>query len=144
MTLHIACAHLDRIEALAAETFPEEACGLLVGHGEAGGTLHVSAVHPSRNVAADRASRFEVDPALRFRLQRDLRGAPERVVGVFHSHPNGDPAPSETDRASVYEPDLVWLITAASSDRPAISRAWAIDMQGDKATFRAIPLETSD
>jgi len=60
--------------------------------------------------------RFEVDPALRLRLQRELRASNERIVGLFHSHPDGAAAPSAHDLACAWEPDLVWLITATGRD----------------------------
>jgi len=140
MTLRIARPLLRTIESAAARRFPEEACGLLVG-GQSAGAIAVAAVYESANVADDRRARFEVDPGLRLRLQRQARADGARVVGLFHSHPNGAPVPSETDRASIWEPDLVWLITALDDGVVTETRAYAVDEAAQD--FRALALEAA-
>jgi proteasome lid subunit RPN8/RPN11 len=91
-------------EALAA--FPRECCGLMEGVRD-GETVQVTALHPSPNLADD-PDRFEIDPALQFRLMRE--GRP--VVGCYHSHPQGTAVPSRRDVESAGEAGLVWLIAA--------------------------------
>ena len=109
---------LQAIERAAEAAYPEEACGLLVGRAEPGGAWQVSAVEASINVAEPpRTRRFEVDPKLRLRLERELRESPDSVVGVYHSHPNGSAEPSKTDTSMIFEPDMVWLITAVTDGR---------------------------
>lgn len=125
MTVTIATDLLDAIERAARDRYPEEACGLLVGRPAPPGCT-VTAVHESPNVAEDRRSGFEVDPGLRLRLQRETRKVGEAVLGLFHSHPEGTAAPSETDRASIWEPDLIWLITAVARG-DVHTRAFAVD-----------------
>ena len=99
----------------AAAAYPEERCGLLVGQMASDGALHVSRAVATANVAAgDRARRFEVDPAARFRLMRDLRESEVAMVGHYHSHPDHPAVPSAYDLSMVFEPDLVWLIVAVA------------------------------
>ena len=118
-------AQLRAIEAAAEKAYPEEACGLLVGRCEPGVGVRVSAVEASANVAEPpRARRFEVDPKLRLRLERALRDGPEAIVGVYHSHPDGSAEPSETDIAMIFEPAMVWLITAVDAGRAGATTAW--------------------
>lgn len=128
MTVTIAADLLGAIEQAALHRYPEEACGLLVGRRASSGCT-VTAIHESPNVAEERHRRFEVDPGLRLRLQRETRGTGDAVLGLFHSHPDGEPAPSDTDRASIWEPDLIWLITAVVRDK-ARTRAFAVDEPG--------------
>ena len=47
---------------------------------------------------------------------RRLRDTNTRIIGCFHSHPNGDPSPSATDRAEAYESGFVYLIAAGAGD----------------------------
>ena len=129
MTVTIAPALLCDIEAAAARCDPDEACGLLVGRKQ-GASHTVTEVHVSRNIAAEPRHRFEVDPGLRLRLQRQARERCERVIGVFHSHPGGEPAPSETDRASIWEPDLIWLITGVHDGVAGQTKAFMADPAG--------------
>src|SRR3546814_383617 len=55
--------------------------------------------------------RFELDPAVHLRVQRELRGTAERVIGHYHSHPNGLAEPSAVDlAAAAHDPRMLWLI----------------------------------
>lgn len=103
------------IAAHAAADYPHEACGLLLGRRE-GEKMRVSEAVASPNLAADPARRFEIDPGLRLRLQKAARQGPEQVLGHYHSHPDGPARPSATDRAGIYEADLIWLIAAVTID----------------------------
>jgi proteasome lid subunit RPN8/RPN11 len=132
--------HIRAIESAAEAAYPEEACGLLIGHDHQDGRHEVSVVEASANVAAPpRAKRFEVDPKLRLRLERELRDRSEKIVGVYHSHPNGDPTPSDTDIGMIFEPALTWLITAVSDGRARETRAFRPTVDG--SAFIAITLD---
>ena len=116
---------LRAIERAAEAAYPEEACGLLVGRSAPGGGYLVSAVEASANVAEPpRTRRFEVDPKLRLRLERELRESPDSVIGVYHSHPDGSAKPSETDISMIFEPAMVWLITAVADGRAGATTGW--------------------
>lgn len=139
---------LRRIVDLCEAAYPSEACGLLVGHDDsvdAARTVTVSRVEPSTNVAeGDDRSHFEVDPALRLRLQKDLRGGPERVIGLYHSHPNSGAQPSSTDLAAAWEPDLVWLVTSVIDGQAVHTSAHVLVTEGDTMRFSQVALRTSD
>jgi len=100
--------------------YPDEACGLLGGYKNDDGTTVVTCVRNSANVAqARRHDRFEIDPALRFRFMRELEQRStqthtQAIIGHYHSHPDHPAAPSETDLAMAYEPDMIWLIAAVN------------------------------
>ena len=116
---------LQAIERAAEAAYPEEACGLLVGRCDPGEGYRVNAVEASANVASPpRTRRFEVDPKLRLRLERQLRESRDSVIGVYHSHPNGSAEPSETDISMIFEPDMVWLITAVVDGEAGATLGW--------------------
>ncbi len=140
MTLRIPVSVLRTVETAAARRFPEEACGLLVGR-DAPGAVVVSTAYESANLADDRCATFDVDPGLRLRLQRRVREAGERVVGLFHSHPNGSAAPSDTDRGSIWEDDLVWLIVAVADGVVTETRAFAADQAA--RDFRSLEMRAA-
>ncbi|WP_135078750.1 M67 family metallopeptidase [Terasakiella sp. SH-1] len=96
---------LDCLLELTRQAHPEECCGLIVGDGET-----VERLMPSANITTgDKTRSFELDPKVRFEL---IRESGERaLMGFYHSHPNGSPFPSETDKSMVYEPELLWVIT---------------------------------
>ncbi|MEX2450781.1 MAG: M67 family metallopeptidase [Rhodospirillales bacterium] len=121
-------ALLDEIERAAAAAYPDESCGLLIGADVPNGDIAVARAVVSPNVSAgDTRDSFEVDPKIRFDTMRALQGTNERIVGHFHSHPDGPAQPSERDRAQAWEPELVWLITAVTETGPAETAAFRLD-----------------
>ena len=134
-SVRLTAAQLLAIQRAAEAAYPEEACGLLVGRREPGGAWCVGAVEASANVAEPpRTRRFEVDPKLRLRLERDLRESPDSVIGVYHSHPDGSAKPSETDRSMIFEPAMVWLITAVAGGRAGATTGWRPTEDGSAFT----------
>jgi len=130
-SVRLTAAQLRAIQGAAESAYPEEACGLLVGRRAPGGAWCVGAVEASANVAAPpRTRRFEIDPGLRLRLMRTLRDGPDEVIGVYHSHPDGAPEPSDTDRAMIFEPAMIWLITAVYAGRAGATTAWRPTQDG--------------
>ena len=123
-----------RIQAAAAAAYPAEGCGLLAGvaaDAAAEGSEEVTCwrvtrVVPSCNLL-NQKDRFEIDPAVRFALMRDLRGGPERLIGHYHSHPDGPACPSATDRAMAFEPELIWVIVAVANGRAETIKAYRLD-----------------
>lgn len=114
------------IFAALSGSFPEEGCGLLLGRRDAA-AVGIERVVASPNIAENREKTFEIDPGLRLRTQREARGAGLEIVGHFHSHPFGEPAPSDTDRArAALEPDLIWLIMGLRWGGPQGMAAWRL------------------
>ncbi len=128
---------LHAVRDSARTAAPHEACGLLLGRAEPGRFVLTACV-PSQNIASDPIRRFEVDPAVRLRVQREARGGGEPMIGLYHSHPAGSAAPSAVDRRCLHEPGLVWLITGP--DPSWEIRAW-LALTDD---FRELPLVVAD
>lgn len=108
MKIAIASAALAAILDHAAAASPDEACGIVVGHGD-----RVTAAVPAANVAARPAAAFEIDPATLLRVHRECRAGGDAVLGWYHSHPNGDGEPSAVDARGAVEDGKWWLIAAA-------------------------------
>ena len=113
----------------AESEYPCEACGLLLGR-----RLHdrvlISKVVPSPNIADQPRHNFEIDPALRLRIQKANREGGNRIVGHYHTHPDGEAAPSATDRSRIYETDLIWLIGSVHKGRFSDLAAFVPSIQG--------------
>ena len=124
-------AVLAAVERAAEAAYPEETCGLLAGRRDGPEGLVITGFRSSANVTAtDRRDTFEVDPAVRFALMRDLEGTGTEIVGHYHSHPDHPPVPSTQDLEHAYEPELVWLITTVAQGRAGITRAFAVAPDG--------------
>jgi len=101
---------LRQIVDAAEAAYPDECCGLLVGRDVPGG-IEVTRVHASANLGR-RADRFEIDPRLWVDLSRALGKGPQKVVGLYHSHPDGPAQPSAHDLEAAWGEELVWIIVA--------------------------------
>lgn len=124
----LAAAAADAMLGFAAGAAPAEACGLLFGD-KAG--MRIAEATLARNVAPTPDIRFEIDPQALFAAHRRDRAGPGRLLGVWHSHPDGTPAPSRHDAAGITERDWLWLIAAGGR-----ITAWLPDGAG----FRPVPL----
>ncbi len=134
---------LEHIVNDAEQAYPEECCGLLVGTGDPTGTVTVTRVVSSPNVApSGKNDSFEVAPKLRFDLMRKLEGGGDRIVGHYHSHPDHPARPSRRDIEMAWEPEMVWLITAVVGGRAERTTAHLIDR--DRGRFREIDIKTTD
>ena len=137
MSLVLTADQLAAIETDCRAAWPAEACGLLIGRG--GRAATVTRVMAADNLMADRGDRFELDPRVRLAAEKQCRASGERVLGHWHSHPNGRPSPSATDLAMAFEPDLIWLIVATpAAEAPCHARAFRPDPAGRR--FRPVRL----
>lgn len=107
MLLRISSKSIAAIRAHAAETPDVEVCGLLFGTEEA-----VERVQRCANVADQLETRFEIDPAALIAAHKAERAGGAKLIGHYHSHPNGACAPSEADRAEALDTGRYWLIIA--------------------------------
>ena len=110
-----------RIEAQAQAAFPGECCGLIEGRRD-NNRAQVLALHPARNIAA-RPDRFEVHPEDHFAALKAARANGRAIIGCYHSHPNGAPEPSVTDRAGAGEENFLWLIAALAKAEGSVTLA---------------------
>jgi proteasome lid subunit RPN8/RPN11 len=107
MDLQVTSDIIATLLAEAARTAPEECCGLLLGRGE-----RIARITPAANVADDRRSRFEIDPAALVAAHRAARTGGPDLVGYYHSHPAGHARPSAVDCAHASGDRRVWAIVA--------------------------------
>jgi proteasome lid subunit RPN8/RPN11 len=96
------------LETLRRETerhFPDEACGILLGHG-----ARIEDAVPARNAHPTPRTHFEIDPQALIDAHRAARAGGPEVIGYYHSHPAGLAEPSATDRARAAHDGRVWAI----------------------------------
>jgi proteasome lid subunit RPN8/RPN11 len=107
MRLEISRDVLAGIRAEVAGAHPLEACGLLFGG--AGG---IDGWQVAYNIAEYPEREFEIDPTVLFAALRAERAGGPRLIGYWHSHPNGKAEPSALDREAAQNDGKVWLIFA--------------------------------
>jgi len=106
MMLEVSSEVIATLVGEAARAAPAECCGLLLGDDV------VRVVRAARNVAADPLRHFEIDPVVLLAAHREARTGGLRVLGYYHSHPNGHPAPSAVDCEHASGDRRVWAIVA--------------------------------
>lgn len=107
MRLEISREALAGIRAAAVAAHPEEACGLLFGSGAL-----IDDWQTASNVAEDREIMFEIDPAALFAALRAERAGARKLIGYWHSHPNGCVEPSRRDTELADVDGRIWVIVA--------------------------------
>lgn len=134
--MRISRGAIDEIRSHAAEGYPSEICGILVG--PPGGALAATA-HRARNTNLERArDRYEIDPRDHIRIQRDADAGGLEIVGYYHSHPD-HPA-----QASVFDTERAWagpVYVIVSVNQGQVADANAFVAVRDGGPFRAEPLE---
>ncbi|MES2422700.1 MAG: M67 family metallopeptidase [Pseudomonadota bacterium] len=114
MSVTISSEVLTQLIAAADASPDAEICGLLLG---AAG--RIEAAQACENVAINPARTFEIDPRALFAAHRRARSGGLAVVGHYHSHPSGLPAPSARDAAQAMGDGAIWVILGGGA-----ARAW--------------------
>jgi proteasome lid subunit RPN8/RPN11 len=122
----------EKIKAHAAQAYPEECCGLLIGavpedFGEPGARLHADQSRPLANAweggAAGKRTRYSLDPLQFAKIERDLAATGRGVIGIYHSHPDVAAWPSPFDLDHAW-PSYAYLIVSVRGATIADERVW--------------------
>ena len=124
--LRIPRQHLEHLERIALETYPEECCGVLLGQAR-----RVSAIWPTANIHdGARSDRYAIDPLELLEVYKSARETGCQVIGYYHSHPDRAAVPSATDLAAA-APDVSYLILAVTSERVREHRSWRLSVDAE-------------
>ncbi|MDE3136419.1 MAG: M67 family metallopeptidase [Acidobacteriota bacterium] len=118
--VHIRREILERLLDEARRNPEIECCGLLAGTGGV-----ITEILPAHNALVS-ATAYEIAPEELFRLFRHLRDSDLDHLGIYHSHPATDNAPSPTDIARAYYPDAAYFIISLRTEAPRPVRAFEI------------------
>lgn len=161
MVLKLTNRSLQVLQAHAERTYPEECCGLLLGHWspQADGTdlrvvLVCQAVDNSwtstvaealPETAAElsplsKERRYWIDPAAMLAVQKSARDQGMDIIGIYHSHPDHAAVPSECDRSLAWS-GYSYVIISVSQGQSVNALSWALD---DQHQFQAEPLILDD
>jgi proteasome lid subunit RPN8/RPN11 len=133
MALRVKRDQLQQIITQAQAEAPNECCGMLAGRGDV-----VEAVFPGRNQDQSPTT-YLMDPGDQLRAFRKMDERGWDLVGIYHSHPKTEAAPSRTDRARALDgdgqplfPDAQYMIVSLrDQSRPQIK---AFRLTGDEFT----------
>lgn len=138
--MKITDAQLKQIYAHAKETYPYECCGFLLGSFEAGGW--VRQVRRATNQNQERTDRFVISGEEFAEAQFAADEAGLEIIGIYHSHPDWPPIPSQTDMESAWE-EVYYLIASIHEGRPLNTNVWRLADDGPRR-FEWVALEIVD
>ena len=99
---------------------PREACGLIAGRDS-----RAESIIPALNTAVDPLHFYEIDHRALVQSIFEIERSGLALIGIYHSHPTGDPIPSQTDIARAAYPDVAYLIVGLRGGEPRLS-GWRI------------------
>jgi proteasome lid subunit RPN8/RPN11 len=127
---------VDAMRAHAADTYPDECCGALLGTISPDSDI-VRAIPLENESSEAHAHRFLISPDVVRSVERLAEAEELQLVGFYHSHPDAPSAPSMYD----HEHAVSWLLTiivssdASGADMPL---AFEYDMDARRLVGRAI------
>jgi proteasome lid subunit RPN8/RPN11 len=144
MTIAISQTQLETIYDRAAQIYPEECCGILLGK-IAGLTKIVVEVILTVNVWLEsdlvensldsieilktKNSRYTIDPLDILKAQKHGRELNLEIVGFFHSHPDNPAIPSRCDRELAWEV-YSYPIVSVTNGKVSDFQSWVLDSEG--------------
>jgi proteasome lid subunit RPN8/RPN11 len=135
------------IRTEAERTFPNECCGVLLGHLTPGAEPYADLREVTDVIVIENSSdsqeqyhRFVIEPEdyLKAELTAARRGLD--LLGFYHSHPEDVARPSEFDRVRAL-PNLSYIVVAAESgpDGPVATELTSWELSQDRTQFLPEP-----
>ncbi len=134
MEIRLLSSQIKQLQSHAESIYPEECVGALMGH------LHenvviVSEVRPLKNdwapvdsseMGRDRRTRYRVSPSVVLALIREEAKTGTALVGFYHSHPDHEALPSQTDLSeSAF--GYIYMIQSVVNGKAGVLTAWQIE-----------------
>lgn len=119
--IRVAAECLRGMENHARENPAVECCGLLSGSDET-----ITRALPARNAAENPAASYEIAPQEIVRMLRDMRESKLEFLGIYHSHPRSENAPSPSDLSLAYYSEAVYFIFSPLAAPGKSVRAFSI------------------
>jgi proteasome lid subunit RPN8/RPN11 len=111
---------LERMLSHARQELSVECCGLLAGRDGV-----ISILLPATNTLCSPTA-FEIAPRELFSFFHQMRAEGWEHLGIYHSHPSGENAPSREDIEQAYYPDAIYCIVSPVPGHPRPVRAFRI------------------
>ena len=123
MAITITQSAYDDIVAHSLELTPVESCGYLAGNGD-----HCSRLIRMTNTD-DAPDHFTFEPAEMFAALKSARADGQKLVAVYHSHPESPARFSEEDKRLLVDPDMTYMIVSLMAESPDLKAFRLVDGQ---------------
>ena len=143
MAIRLSERHMEAIRDHARRAYPHECCGVLIGDPGAR-SKRVSRLHPMPNVHEEgHERRYRIGPAEWAAIERGARAEGERLLGVYHSHPDHPARPSEYDREWAW-PWYSYIIVAVERGEARDATCWTLRVDRSAFDAEAVVIEAAD
>ncbi|MCL1463833.1 M67 family metallopeptidase [Argonema galeatum] len=134
MTIKLQSHHLQAIRTHAESTYPEECCGIIVGHlgddsktvVEIWATENAWSAEVAEEFPGSKRRRYAIAPRDMLKAQREARDRAMNIIGIYHSHPDHPAIPSEMDRAIAW-PVYSYIIVSVPQSKAGELQSWCLD-----------------
>ena len=112
---------VDELIAHARDDAPNECCGMIAS-ADGRFTEHFRAENEFAS-----PMRFQIASGDQIRITNEIEARGEEIGAIYHSHPNTEAYPSQTDvNLAVWWPGIAWVICSLAGDEPVL-RLFRID-----------------
>lgn len=120
MRLWLTPEQAEQIGRHALDERPDEACGIIGGVGE-----RAHQIVPIPNRATNPRHHFYLDEKAFTEALFDFQRKGLSLIGIYHSHPKGEPIPSPVDIRQAAYPDTAYIVVGLKHGKPKLA-AWNI------------------
>lgn len=107
---------VDELIAHARDDAPNECCGMIAA-GDGRFTEHFRAVNEFAS-----PMRFQIASGDQLRITNEIEARGEEIGAIFHSHPNTEAYPSQTDvNLAAWWPGIAWVICSLAESEPVLA-----------------------
>ena len=144
MKITIPSKVMEEIRTHGEKLYPEEGAGLILGaiEGESRNARRVLPM-PNHFEPDERDHRYRLDPKEILQAEELAKQIGLEVIGVFHSHPDHPPTPSQYDLEWAV-PWFFYLITGIESGAASESRVWRMLEDHSRMVEDVLDIEEGD
>ncbi|MEM7557022.1 MAG: M67 family metallopeptidase [Cyanobacteria bacterium P01_A01_bin.84] len=146
--------HLQAIYNQAKNIYPEECCGIILGHRQENSKIVVKIISTENawnpdetanfpgddvnlSLSMGKTRRYAIAPLDMLQAQKFARDANMDIIGIYHSHPDYQAIPSEFDRNCAWQ-EYSYIIVSVLQGEVDNIRSWILN---DNHQFQAEDIE---
>lgn len=127
--------NFDAIRTHGELTYPNECCGVLLGHLAGAHHLVSEVVRCSNTRGQSARTRYRIAPKELIDVQREARDRGLAIVGFYHSHPDAPPHFSRTDLDEAYWMGCSYVIASVLRGCAADVRSYLLGGGEEERSF---------
>lgn len=117
---------IEQIYTHMEKTYPEEACGLIIGTVGKQNEKVAETFRSCKNLNQERSEdRYELDPKDMLSVQQECENKPWDIIGIYHSHPDHPSRPSKFDTDHAWH-GYSYLIVSVNKGNVENMQSWEL------------------